>query len=92
MQEVGFDLHTKKPLVFVDKRYFRPMDVHCLLGDARKAHEQLKWQPIISFHALVQEMVEADRRAIAGKRDSRIDSIACDWHIKNGVEYERELS
>jgi GDPmannose 4,6-dehydratase len=47
-------------IVRVDPRYFRPTEVETLLGDPSKAHEQLGWQPRVSFDALVKEMVRAD--------------------------------
>ena len=49
-----------KPIVKVDKRYFRPAEVETLLGDASKAKKILGWQPKISFDQLVSEMVESD--------------------------------
>ena len=49
-----------KPIVSVDKRYFRPAEVETLLGDASKAKTNLGWTPKVSFSELVQEMAEAD--------------------------------
>lgn len=49
-----------KPIVSVDKRYFRPAEVETLLGDASKAKANLGWTPKVSFSELVQEMAEAD--------------------------------
>lgn len=43
-----------------DGRYTRPTEVHCLLGDARKAGEVLGWKPTISFEDLVDGMIEHD--------------------------------
>lgn len=47
-------------IIEVDPRYFRPTEVETLLGDSSKAREKLNWEPKISFHQLVKEMVEAD--------------------------------
>lgn len=47
-------------IVRIDPRYFRPAEVQALLGDATRAREQLGWQPRVSFHELVEEMVAAD--------------------------------
>ena len=44
----------------IDKKLYRPSEVHVLQGDASKAHKKLKWKPSISFEALVKEMVEGD--------------------------------
>jgi GDPmannose 4,6-dehydratase len=46
--------------VEVDPQFYRPAEVHTLLGDFTKARLILGWEPIISFEALVKEMVEAD--------------------------------
>ena len=47
-------------VVAVDPRYFRPTEVDTLLGDPTKAKEKLGWEPKISFHELIDEMVKAD--------------------------------
>ena len=60
LKEIGVDVNTGKTIVSVDKRYFRPTEVDCLLGDARKAKEKLGWQTRISFVDLVKEMMEYD--------------------------------
>ncbi|MBI5206279.1 MAG: GDP-mannose 4,6-dehydratase, partial [Candidatus Firestonebacteria bacterium] len=44
----------------IDTKLFRPSEVNVLLGDAKKAKEKLGWQPTISFHDLVKEMLEED--------------------------------
>jgi len=46
--------------VAVDPRYFRPTEVDELLGDASKARKVLGWEPRISFHEMVAQMVEQD--------------------------------
>jgi len=46
--------------VKVDSQFYRPAEVHHLLGDARKAQTELGWQPSVSFPELVQMMVEHD--------------------------------
>jgi len=57
--ECGYDEHGLC-VVAVDPRYFRPAEVETLLGDARKAREQLGWRPRVSFKNLVEEMAHAD--------------------------------
>jgi GDPmannose 4,6-dehydratase len=54
--------------VVVDKRFFRPAEVHTLTGDASKARRKLKWNPKVDFEGLVRMMVEADVEAVAGLR------------------------
>ena len=54
--EYGYDLNTKKVVIKVDPKYFRPAEVETLLGDASKAKEKLGWEPKISFKQLVEDM------------------------------------
>ena len=56
MEEIGVDRKTKKTIIQVDPKYFRPAEVETLLGDATKAKEKLGWEPEISFEQLVKEM------------------------------------
>ena len=60
LDEVGYDWNTKRPIIKVDKRYFRPAEVETLLGDASKAKKILGWKPKISFDQLVSEMINSD--------------------------------
>ena len=60
VNEVGYDKKTRRELIFVDERYFRPAEVEELLGDATKARTELGWKPKYSFDELVREMVEMD--------------------------------
>jgi len=48
--------------VRVDPRYLRPTEVDALLGDARKAREELGWEPKTRFEQLVELMVDNDLR------------------------------
>ena len=60
IHEKGLDKKTRRILVEIDERYFRPTEVDLLIGDATKAKEKLGWQPKIKFNELVKEMVEHD--------------------------------
>jgi GDPmannose 4,6-dehydratase len=53
-----------KKYVEVDKRYFRPTEVDCLIGDSSKARKKLKWKPKVSFKGLVRMMVDADMNVV----------------------------
>lgn len=70
--EKGLCARTGQVLVEVDPRYFRPLEVDHLEGDARKAREVLGWTPRVTFAELVSEMVRADldtlRRELLGGR------------------------
>jgi len=54
---VGLDWQK---IIEIDPRYFRPNEVHHLLGDASVAREKLGWKPKTSFKELVRTMVVAD--------------------------------
>jgi len=56
LHEVGYDWNTKKVVIRVNPKYFRPAEVDTLLGDATKAREKLGWEPNISFKQLVEDM------------------------------------
>jgi GDPmannose 4,6-dehydratase len=54
-----------------DADLFRPAEVNILQGDASKARQKLGWGHRIGFEALVQEMVEADCRALGVEPKAR---------------------
>jgi len=56
LNEVGIDKLTKKEVIRVNPKYFRPAEVETLLGDASKAKEKMGWEPKISFKQLVEDM------------------------------------
>lgn len=65
--EIAFsrlDLDWKKYVV-VDEKFFRPAEVHTLLGDASKARKVLGWKPEVSFQGLVTMMVDDDVRKMS---------------------------
>jgi GDPmannose 4,6-dehydratase len=47
-------------IIEIDSRYFRPLEVEFLQGDASKAREKLRWEPKVRFKELVRIMVDAD--------------------------------
>jgi GDPmannose 4,6-dehydratase len=50
--------------VRTDKQYLRPIEVHDLRADSRKARRVLHWRPRIAFRDLVRIMVDADLEAL----------------------------
>jgi GDPmannose 4,6-dehydratase len=62
-KEVGIDKKTKKIIIKIDPRYFRPAEVQQLLGDPTKAKRMLKWKPKTTFKELVKIMLESDLHA-----------------------------
>jgi GDPmannose 4,6-dehydratase len=67
VEEVGKSAESGEVVVRIDPRYFRPTEVDMLLGDSRKAREELQWEPRVLFRELVSEMVQAD---IAGEEET----------------------
>ena len=71
LDEVGVDAATGRTRVVVDPRYFRPAELHRLIGNADKARRVLGWSPRCGFAELVQEMVRSDLAAmVAGGGDA----------------------
>ena len=60
LNEIGYDSKTKRELIFISEKYFRPTEVDLLLGDSTKARKQLGWVPKYTFDDLVREMVKKD--------------------------------
>jgi len=58
---VGLDW---RQYVVQDPELFRPAEVDCLVGDARKARTLLGWTPTVDFPELVKLMVEADLKRV----------------------------
>jgi len=59
--EIGMDKNTKKTIVVVDPKYYRPAEVDTLLGDATKARSVLGWKSEITFKELVEDMCKNGR-------------------------------
>lgn len=74
IDEKGIDKKTGKILVEVDPVYFRPTEVEELLGDYSKAEEKLGWKPKVHFNKLVEEMVEADLKALEKRINNKNNS------------------
>ena len=64
LEEVGVDRETRKILVRVEQRYYRPAEVDFLTGDATKARDRLGWVPQTTFNGLVKEMIQTDLKRV----------------------------
>lgn len=51
---------TKKPILKISKKFFRPAEVNLLLGDPKRTKKILKWQPKVNFKNLVKMMMLSD--------------------------------
>ena len=60
IKEKAYDKISKKVIVECDKKYFRPLDVNTLLGDATKARRQLKWKPKVNIKELIKDMISEE--------------------------------
>jgi GDPmannose 4,6-dehydratase len=60
INEKGIDKNTKKTLIEVDPKYFRPAEVDLLIGDNTKAKTRLRWKPRVVFKELIKIMMEHD--------------------------------
>tara|TARA_B100001248_G_scaffold71569_1_gene50687 strand:- start:772 stop:1932 length:1161 start_codon:yes stop_codon:yes gene_type:complete len=58
--EVGIRVDTGEIVIRIDKRYFRPCEVDSLLGNAKKAADELGWEAKTDLESLVKEMIEED--------------------------------
>lgn len=68
INEQGYDQNGKL-VVAVNKDFFRPAEVHMLLGDSTKAKTVLGWEPKISFNQLVEMMVKNDIQLLRNNKE-----------------------
>ena len=57
VNEKAIDIKNKKVIIECKKRYFRPVEVDYLKGNANKAKKLLKWFPKTSLDKLIDEMI-----------------------------------
>jgi GDPmannose 4,6-dehydratase len=70
VDEVGIDRKSDRVIIKINSKYFRPTEVDMLLGNPRKAKEQLGWAAKIKFKELAELMMRADLKRI--KEDKEI--------------------
>lgn len=58
--EMAPAVHVGDVIIRVDPRYFRPVEVDALLGDATKARERLGWTPKVTLDEMIEEMMQHD--------------------------------
>ena len=58
IQEKAINIENKKVIIECKKRYFRPLEVDFLRGNAFKAKKLLKWSPKLSINNLINEMIQ----------------------------------
>lgn len=60
--EIGIDAVTGNVVVKVNPKFYRPSEVELLIGDPKKAKDELGWEPKTTLEALCMMMVQADLR------------------------------
>ncbi len=60
INEIGIRADTGKVVIRIDPRYFRPCEVETLLGDPKKALNDLNWKAKTSLEELIDEMIKED--------------------------------
>ena len=58
INEKAVNVENKKVFIECKKRYFRPVEVDYLKGNASKARRLLKWSPKIALEDLIDEMID----------------------------------
>ena len=61
-QETATNAATGELLVRINPKFYRPAEVELLIGDPKKAKDDLNWEPTATLEDLCTMMVEADLR------------------------------
>lgn len=61
LDEVGILVENNQEVVRIAADYYRPAEVHCLIGDSRKAQQKLNWSASTTRQQLIQDMIDAQR-------------------------------
>ncbi len=64
LKEVAIDKKTKKIILKINPRYYRPAEVEYLKGSYKKAYTKLNWKPRVSLSKLINLMIEADLKRL----------------------------
>ena len=58
IKEKAINVENKKIIIECRKRYFRPLEVDYLKGNASRAKKILRWSPKTSINNLIDEMIQ----------------------------------
>ena len=61
INEKGINLKNKSVIIKINKKYFRPLEVNYLRGDAKKAKKILKWQPKTNLNKMIKIMLDYEK-------------------------------
>ena len=62
LNEKLINLESKKTIIKINPKYFRPAEVDILIGDSSKAKRKLKWGPKTNLKTLVKIMIDEERK------------------------------
>lgn len=68
LDEIGINKMTGKTIIKINKDFYRPAEVHALLGDCSKVKEKLNWKPEYTFEDLVFEMCDDEMNKLIGNK------------------------
>ena len=57
LETVVINKMNNKPIVKIDKKFFRPAEVDILVGDPSKIKKELNWKPVYKLDTLIEEMI-----------------------------------
>ena len=57
LEKVVINKLNNKPIVKIDKKFFRPTEVDLLVGDSSKIKKELNWKPMYTLDSLIEEMI-----------------------------------
>jgi GDPmannose 4,6-dehydratase len=73
-KEVAYDAAKSgegcDPIIRISEKYYRPTEVETLLGDPTKAKTTLGWKHKFTFDGLVEDMVQAEVKAVESGEDA----------------------
>ena len=57
LHQVVINKINNKPIVKIDKKFFRPAEVDILVGNPSKIKKELNWKPNYTLDSLIEEMI-----------------------------------
>jgi GDPmannose 4,6-dehydratase len=64
MNEMAIDKETSKPFITINPKYFRPAEVDILMGNPKKAEDNLGWKPKTTLEELIAMMLEFQQKGL----------------------------
>ena len=61
LNEIGINIKTKKTIIKINKKYYRPTEVNNLVADFKKARKFLGWNPKYNINSLIDDMIKNER-------------------------------